>query len=269
MADFDDEKQKKQLDDLRKLEEEQLIATLAGEKYGLPYIDLYHHIVDNEALRSVPEEEARELRVAPFEISGKNLYIALRSPQPEIIERVTEEITARGFVPNFYMASQASLEKVWSRYEELSMATTTQVGGVEISGEILRNTARDIKKMQDISAAIAGVVGENQIHKISRILEVILAGAIAIKASDVHIEPEKERARLRLRLDGILRDVAYLGLNIYHLLNSRIKLLSGMKLTTKITQDGRFSITEGAEEINIRASLIPGSYGEAIVLRIL
>ena len=84
--------------------------------------------------------------------------------------------------------------------------------------------------------------------------EIILAGAIAVKASDIHIEPEKEKARLRLRLDGVLHDIMFFENNIYHLFNSRIKLLSGMKLTSKIAQDGRFSIMEGKEEISIRTS---------------
>ncbi len=73
MATFDDENQKKQLDELRKVEEEQLVATLAEEKYGLPYIDLYHFVIDNEALRAISEADAREMKVAPFKISGKNI----------------------------------------------------------------------------------------------------------------------------------------------------------------------------------------------------
>ena len=269
MADFDDEKQKKRLDDLRRLEEEQLISALAESKYGIPYIDLYHHIVDNEALRAVPEEEARELKVAPFGLSGKNVLIALRSPQPEILSKLKGEMEAKGLVANFYMASGASLEKVWQRYGELSMAKTSQVGGIEISAEVLRSTAQNIGKMQDIAGVISEALQGSSAHLVSRILEIILAGAIAIKASDVHIEPEKDRARLRLRLDGVLQDVAFFGTDVYHLLNSRIKLLSGMKLTSKISQDGRFGIIEGEEEINIRSSLIPGSYGESIVLRVL
>ncbi len=116
---------------------------------------------------------------------------------------------------------------------------------------------------------VAEALEGNKIHKISRLLEIILAGAIAIKASDMHIEPERERGRLRLRLDGVLQDVNFFGLDVYRLLNSRIKLLSGMKLTSTIAQDGRFNIEEGVEEISIRTSLIPGAYGESMVMRIL
>ena len=169
----------------------------------------------------------------------------------------------------FYMVSIASLEKVWSRYKEISMAESSQVGGLEISLEILKDTAKNINRMQDIEKLINAALEDNKIHKISRILEIILAGAIAIKASDIHIEPEKDKCRLRLRLDGVLQDVNFFESDVYQLLNSRIKLLSGMKLTSKLAQDGRFNIMEGEEEISIRSSLIPGSYGESIVMRIL
>lgn len=269
MASFDEEKQNKQLEDLRKLEEEQLVATLAESKYGLPYIDLYRIGIDNEALRAISEKDSREMNVAPFKLFGKNIFIAVHSPSDGLLKRLQEETERKNLIPTFYMASMASLGKAWDRYKEISMAESSRVGGIEISGEILRETAQKIEKMQDIQKMVTETLEGNKIHKISRLLEVILAGAIAIKASDVHIEPQQDRGRLRLRLDGVLQDVNFFGTNIYRLLNSRIKLLSGMKLTSSIAQDGRFSIMEDKEEISIRTSLIPGAYGESIVMRIL
>src|SRR3989338_1309521 len=269
MALFDEEKQNKQLDDLHKQEEEQLVASLAQSKYNLPYIDLYRLGIDNEALRAIPEKDARAMKVAPFKLVGKSIYIAVRSPSPELLSKLKEDMERRNLVAVFYMVSIASLEKVWSRYKEISMAESSQVGGLEISLEILKDTAKNINRMQDIEKLINAALEDNKIHKISRILEIILAGAIAIKASDIHIEPEKDKCRLRLRLDGVLQDVNFFESDVYQLLNSRIKLLSGMKLTSKLAQDGRFNIMEGEEEISIRSSLIPGSYGESIVMRIL
>ncbi|MFA6353982.1 MAG: GspE/PulE family protein [Candidatus Paceibacterota bacterium] len=269
VTDFDEEKQNRQLDELHKKEEEQLVATLAESKYGLPYIDLSRLGVDNESLRAISEKDCRELNVAPFKLFGKNIFIALRSPTDDLIKRLTDEVERHNLIPTFYMASTASLNKVWDRYQEISMAENSTIGGLEISGEILRDIAKKIQKIQDVDKMIEEILKENKIHKISRMLEIILAGAIAIKASDIHIEPEENRGRLRLRLDGVLIDVTFFGLDVYRLLNSRIKLLSGMKLTSKIAQDGRFSIAEEKEEINIRTSLIPGAYGESIVMRIL
>ncbi len=269
MALFDEEKQNKQLADLRKQEEEEVVATLAQSKYGLPYIDLYRLGIDNESLRAISEKDAREMNVAPFKLFGKNIFIALHTPSEELMAKLKEDMERKNMIPVFYMASTASMNKVWDRYKEISMAESSTIGGLEISGEILRETAQKIDKIQDIQKMVTEALEGNKIHKISRLLEIILAGAIAIKASDIHIEPEKERGRLRLRLDGVLQDVNFFGLDVYKLLNSRIKLLSGMKLTSTIAQDGRFNIMEDSEEISIRSSLIPGSYGESIVMRIL
>ena len=269
MATFDEEKQNKQLDDLRRQEEEELVATLAESKYKLPYIDLSRLGIENEALRAISEKDARELKIAPFKLFGKNIFIAIRSPSDDLLTKLKDQIERENLVPIFYMASTASLEKAWSRYKELSLAESSKIGGLDISGEILRETAKKIKTIKDIEKLIKNATEGNLIHKISRMLEIILAGAIAIKASDIHIEPEEARSRLRLRLDGVLHDVIFFENNIYHLLNSRIKLLSGMKLTSKIAQDGRFSIMEEKEEINIRTSLVPGAHGESIVMRIL
>lgn len=269
MASFDDEKQNKQLDELHAKEEEQLVATLAESKYHLPYVDLYQVAIDNEALRAISEKDATEMKVAPFKLVGKNIYIAIRTPAEDLIKRITEVIEAQSLVPVFYMVSMASLNKVWARYREISMAENSKVGGVEISGEILQETTKKVSHIQDIEKLVTEVLEGNKIHKISRLLEIILAGAIAIKASDIHIEPEKDRGRLRIRLDGVLQDISFFGLDVYRLLNSRIKLLSGMKLTSKIAQDGRYNIMEGEVEISIRSSMIPGAYGESMVMRIL
>ena len=269
MPEFDDEKGNKQLDEIHKQEEEELVATLAESKYSLPYINLYNTKVENEALRAIDEKDATEMNVAPFKLFGKKVFIAVRSPHKELLEKITEIVKTRNLEPEFYMASNASLHKVWERYREISMAESSQVGGIDISADTLRDIAKDIHHIGDIAQLIRDALEGNKVHKISHILEIVLAGAIAIKASDVHIEPEKEQGRLRLRLDGILQDIIFFNLDIYKLLNSRIKLLSQLKLTSKVAQDGRFNIMEGDEEISVRTSLIPGAYGESIVLRIL
>ena len=269
MVDFDEEKQNKQLEDIRKEEEEELVQMLAESKYKLPYINLGRIGIDNEALRAITEKDAREMGIGPFRLSGKNISIAVRSPSDELLAKLKDQIERENLSPIFYMTSMTSIEKVWSRYKELSMAESSKEGGIDIEAEILRNISKDIHNMQDIEKYIKEAMEGTQTHKVSHLLEIILAGAIAIKASDVHIEPEETRSKVRVRLDGVLQDVAFFNNDIYHLLNSRIKLISGMKFTSKIAQDGRFSIQEEKEEISVRVSLIPGAYGESIVMRIL
>ncbi len=97
-----------------------------------------------------------------------------------------------------------------------------------------------------------------------------MAGALSTQSSDIHWEPEEDYVRLRYRLDGVLIDVLNIDPRTYRLILSRIKLLSNLKLNIdKKAQDGRFSIKTGEIEIEVRTSVIPGAYGESIVLRVL
>lgn len=266
---FDEDKQKKELEDLKKKEEEDLIQALAEPRYGVPPINLANIPIDNDALRTIPEKDAMKEEVAPFKILGKDLHIALRSPSPENLEKFNAYFTEKGYLPHFYMASLASLEKAWTRYKEISYASESKVGRIEVSGESLKKIMSDLQNMSDVKNEIVKIEKDNT-HTTSHILEVAIAGAIAIDASDIHFEPEKDTIRMRFRLDGILQEVMDIPPVAYKFINSRIKLISGLKITANsIAQDGRFSIFLDGEEINLRVSVIPGAYGESIVMRIL
>ncbi len=104
----------------------------------------------------------------------------------------------------------------------------------------------------------------------TELLGIILGGTVALNASDIHIEPEEEQAKLRVRVDGVLQDVLFFDPKLYRALVSRIKLLSGLKLNvTNRPQDGRFTILMGDIVIEIRVSTLPAENGESIVMRTL
>ena len=99
-----------------------------------------------------------------------------------------------------------------------------------------------------------------------------MAGALAVRASDIHTEAEEHKAKIRLRIDGLLHDAfADLPLRpLYENFVSRIKLLAGMKLNVHDeAQDGRFTINLAGKEVEMRVSVIPAEFGETIVMRIL
>ncbi len=269
MPEFDESKELKRIDDLKKKEEEELIQMLAEEKYHVQYVNLNNIPIENEAVRAIPENEARAIEAAPFKILGHTLHVAVHSPERSEIQELHKTLASKGFDTVFYMASRASLEKVWDRYKEISYADRVKSGSLDIAGDKLIEIGKDIHSIADLTTAIEKISADDKTHKISHMLEIILAGAISMNASDIHIEPEEDRVRLRYRLDGVLEDVLFFNYDVYKYLISRVKLLSGMKLTVVKNQDGRFSIWVGDSEISVRVSAIPGAYGESTVMRLL
>ena len=139
-------------------------------------------------------------------------------------------------------------------------------GEMVISPSKFSQLQKEIKNISDFKKKVEASLGK----EVTEILEIILGGAISLEASDIHIEPLEEEARIRSRIDGILQDVLSIEKRIYEALLSRIKLLSGLKLNiADRPQDGRFSIVIENLSIEIRASTLPAEHGESIVLRIL
>ena len=139
-------------------------------------------------------------------------------------------------------------------------------GEVVISPEI----SSDIEKSVEDISSFKKKIEESLGRPVSELIEIFLVGAIRLNASDLHVEPSENDAKIRARLDGILQEVLLLDRKTYELILSRIKLLSGLKLNIEDRpQDGRFSIQMRGTSIEIRTSTLPAEFGEAIVLRIL
>jgi len=269
MQEFDDKKQDDRLSFLRKKEEEDLIKILS-DKYGIPYIDLSTVSIEGDALKIISEEKARAAEIAPFQLINKKAFIGVRSPDRNDTKIALEEISSKGYIPTLFITSTASLERVWGRYKEVSFASESKSGLLDVSAEFLNEAFEKIKTIPDITNMVNDVLSKTGGHKISVMLEILLAGSVAVGASDIHIEPEDENVHIRARLDGVLENLLTINYETYKLLSSRIKLLSGLKLNVKASaQDGRFSIKLNEKEIEIRSSVIPGAYGESFVMRVL
>lgn len=269
MAEFSDEKADKRIDELRKKEEEEL-AIILSAKYGIEYLDLSRISIETDALRLIPEPEARGAKVAVFDAVGRKLKVATLSPESDATKLAIEDLHRKNYETTLFMVSKSSLERAWGRYKEISFASETKAGVLDISSEEIESFVSKVRSLEDVQKLIEDVLSQNKSYRISRILEIVLAGALSMGASDVHIEPEEKYARLRYRLDGVLTDIVKFNIETYLLVLSRIKLLSRLKLNLKNeAQDGRFSIKISDQEIEIRTSVLPGAYNESIVLRLL
>ena len=266
---FNEKKSDERLQELRSREEEALAEMLSG-KYGVEYVDLTSKSIDSDALRLVPEVEARAAEVAAFHRLNKSLFVAMRAPERADSLAAIQNLEHLGYAVRRFIVSKASLEHAWDRYHDLSFATETEAGILTLSNETIVEMLQKLKTMDDVRAEIAAHAGSKDTHRISRVLEIIMAGALSLGASDIHLEPEEKAVRMRYRMDGILIEVMNFDMPTYVLISSRLKLLSGLKLNIKnAAQDGRFSIVVHEKEIEIRASVLPGAYAETIVMRVL
>ncbi len=266
---FDTSKTDAQLTETREREEED-VARILSEKYGIGYADLSLKEIDNEALRAIPEEKAKAAEAVAFARAAKTLSVAVRNPENPALAGVLDDLSARGFTVKQFLVSKKSIGRALARYADLSYATESKAGTFAVSPEMLERLTGETGTRSGLRDALDAAVADKSLDRVSRVLEIMLAGAFALGASDIHLEPEEDKTRLRLRLDGILTDAYFFDPRTYHLLNSRVKLLSGVKLNVSDqAQDGRFSITRGTGAVEVRSSFIPGNYGESIVLRLL
>ncbi len=269
MQQFDEELQQRHIDDLHHKEEEALIRTVAP-KHGYQYIDLHGITIDADALNLLDEATSRKAEVATFSKKGKLLSITLRNPNNPNITSVFEYLKKKKFQLTIYMSSLNSLEHAWDRYKDIKETEAKKYGVLHVRAESILDYSTKIKSHLDVSTKLIEIENKAGPKRISETIELLFGGALALNASDIHIEPEENAIRLRYRLDGVLWDISNIEKSIYKNLISRFKLLSGLILNiTDEAQDGRFTFDANERRLEVRTSIIPGSYGESIVMRVL
>lgn len=269
MVQFDESKSNERFEILRRSEEEKLVQTLAPQ-YGFEYINLKGYTINPVAIALLPEATARETKVAVFDTSFNTISVAAQNPNSPATRQAIEKLSNDRQGIKVFMCSHASLEHAWLRYKDLVQSTASKKGLFDINaGNIIEFTKR-IKTKQDVSIEMGKIGTVNNARRITETLELMLAGARGLRASDIHIEPEETVVRLRYRLDGVLHDIFDIDRYLYARLLSRLKLLAGMTLNhANQAQDGRFTFEVGDSTVDVRASLIPGAAGDSMVMRLL
>lgn len=259
-------KERQALDTVRK-KEEQEFAEKTANKLGFPYADLTLTPIEREAIVIVPERESREAELAVILNIKNGVRVVVKNPKAPKTLEIIDQLRAKYKNVDVLVTDESSLERAWSFYPKVDNERREYAGKVTISAEIVEKFRGTIKTAEDFTKSVSAIAGE----QITDIVEKILAGALALRSSDVHLEMHEDgQALLRIRIDGILEDVAVLPAHVYTLLLTRIKLLAGVKINIrKQAQDGRFSLDLGGATIEIRAAVLPGEFGENVALRVL
>ena len=230
---------------------------------GLGFVNFMTTPVDTDALAVIDEKEARAASIAPFSKTGSRLAVAVIDADNETTTLALKKLSAQGYAIKTVMTSPHGLEIALSRYKNIRKVEVFELGAIDISEKELANFQGQIKNITDLKDKVTQI-------STTRILEVLIAGALKIGASDIHFEPERESARLRYRMDGVLADVTKLKNEDYLKIVSRIKVLSKLKLNVHAAaQDGRFTIRQESVAIEVRVSILPSEFGETIVMRLL
>lgn len=234
----------------------------AAKTAGLPYVNLFGFPVSPEAISLLPEEEARAIGAVCFFYDGRNFRLGCVEATPAVMETMALIQEQRFASGKLYLISKNSFEYALETYKNLPK-TKGYNGGVEISEENLEKFKEAIASYKSLGEKI------NEVN-ISDVITLILATAMKVKASDIHIEAEESGIAIRLRLDGVLQEAAVIARDKWKRIISRLKILSRVKINIENKpQDGRFTIFLKERKLDVRCSFLPTAYGESVVMRLL
>ena len=234
------------------------MAKAEAQVYNIPFINLGETAVSPVALSKLPRAVAERYLILPFTFSDANNQLSVAMANPTDLQAIEfiEKKSAAKIKP--FMSTPDEIKKAIATSYEESLSTEVKAALRE-TGPV-EGTPIDITKLGE-------VIREAPIAKI---VSTILEFAVKGRASDIHIEPEEERTRVRYRIDGIMHEKLVLPKKVHEGLISRIKILSGMKIDEKrLPQDGRFSFRADGQEVDLRVSCLPTVHGEKIVMRLL
>ena len=252
-------------------EAEERDAQRRAQERGVPYLPPDKVLINLEALEVISHERAKEGHLVPIAIREKKLAVILYDPKLKKTQELLIALKAEGYEITAYIVSLSSLTYALDFYKFVKTEKKTIVGEVSVEANEGELAKADIAKFDTLSKVRQLIDETNNAGKISDIVRVVLLGAMANKASDIHFEPTETSVRLRYRIDGLLNDI-YTNFThgVYRSVLSRIKMLSNLKLNVRDEpQDGRFTIDLSTKKVEVRVAIAPSEYGEVVVMRLL
>ena len=239
------------------IQEDHLTEALSAH-YGFPVADLKHVEVDGAIARMVPEDFARRHVALPIRRENGHIAVAMSDPGNHALLNDIRVIT--GFPVTPYIAGQSdiliTITRVHDMHPRLNQAAKT-----------LRDSRPQMQLERAMTLELAQVTSSSPAVEIVNLL--IMQG-LRGRASDIHIEPQKDFLRVRFRIDGVLHDMAHLPISTGSALASRVKIMAGMNIVERRrSQDGQISVSVDGRDLDVRVATIETIWGEKLVLRLL
>lgn len=265
----EDPKLKEQLAKIWQQSQERLTQQKAAAQ-KIPYLDLTTAPIQLEAFSLLPKQKAEQLQALVIEHKGPRIALVAVNPKSPEIAALIAEFEKKDLKVALFEASRESVAYGISLYAKIPKEIAGINTRVDVSPEKVEELEKQLTSLERVHDALGELlVGDVQTGEI---LNVVLAGGLTNRASDIHFETmDGGAARLRYRIDGVLQTVLEpIPKETYSLVLLRIKLLANLRLNiATIAQDGAFALKLGALEIELRVAIAPSEFGEAIVMRIL
>ena len=243
--------------DLGLMTEEKMSQALARQ-LNIRYVDVKSHSFNRAVVAKLPETAARRFRAVALEERGATLVIGMADPTDlfafDELTRILKRDVETAVVGETLLLQ--ALDQVYRRTEEISGLAR------ELEDDLAPKGAVDF-------GALGATLGAED-APVVKLLQSLFEDATQVGASDIHVEPQEDRLRIRFRIDGELHVQAESDLRVAQALSLRLKLMSGLDISERrLPQDGRFHVLVRASPVDVRISTMPTQHGESVVMRLL
>jgi len=235
------------------LADDEMLTHAIAQVSGVPYVNLTNSLIEQNILNLLPEDIAERFMAVPLaEVQNRLAVAMIDANNVQAVDYLSNKIQRPLKV---FMASETGVRHILDQYK-------TDLSSVDEAAEASQNEANT-----DSEKNVKTIVQDSPI---SKALSTILEYAVKTRASDVHIEPLESKLKIRVRVDGVLREIMQLPKSIEPALVSRIKILSNLKIDEhRIPQDGQFTVKVANKEVDLRIAISPVVWGEQVVIRLL
>ena len=250
-----------------KMLSDEAVKNALAEHLSTEFVHIDVNEIDAKAARLIPEVIAKRFSLIAIGQKDNRLTVAMADPLDVI---ATDTITLK---------TGREVEPVLSPRHEIQKALEIIYHGSDVDEQSLRDlvelhvedeVAEQDEVMEDVLEADISVEEAATRAPVIRFVDLLLRQAVKSRASDIHIEPQENSMVVRMRIDGILRDMVPPPRKMQTAVSTRVKILSKMDIAERrLPQDGRFRIKAPGRDIDVRVSVIPTIYGEKVVMRIL
>ena len=246
--------------------DEVTLGKALAKLHGLQYVDTTGLELDPEVMKLIPTEFIKRHMVLPLRVDHQSKRMEVVMARPDNLHVLDEIALVTGYRPIPRVSTHGELVNLLDRYFRNRTSSDEVLAKME---EDAVNGEDAVVFNESISAGLEAEMDMND-APIVQLVNSILLEAIENDASDVHVEPQKERLLIRFRIHGILREVKSIPKKMAGSVVSRIKVASGMDIAERRRpQDGRMKLKIGSSEVDMRVNTIAIQFGEKVCIRLL